>query len=138
MAGSSALLSGIVASLRGGIVEAIAGGVSGGITILAVQPIETVQIFQAAGEPSGRSPVTRRHSHAAPVQSSMDNHDGNIRAAHKGLHRLWLRAGNMPADKQPTMLQAALYLGWAGLLPQGGGGEPPWPGDSIGFRHTSH
>lgn len=61
------LLADVAASLRGGLVEAVAGGVSGGITILAVLPIESVQTFQAAGSmPAGSSMLqTMRHLYAS-------------------------------------------------------------------------
>ena len=48
------LLADVSASLSNGLVEAVAGGVSGGLTILCVLPIESIQTFQAAGNMPGK------------------------------------------------------------------------------------
>ena len=48
------LVADIGASLSNGLFEAVAGGVSGGLTILCVLPIESIQTFQAAGNMPGR------------------------------------------------------------------------------------
>jgi len=120
------LLADVTASLSSGLVHAVAGGVSGGITILAVLPIESVQTFQSAGNMPAGATMGQTARHLYTQGGSTRFFKGWIASSgtvfsekfwlffwYSILQTAWASARSVPGGVGAIGAVALTVLGWA-------------------------